>query len=95
MSNEQVTYVVATGCGFIALVAYIGLVLVPAWTSYTRMWERVCAAFLSLYVLLALIGLGAGVGAGRASFARGRGAGEERRWARLFHACSCSRGRIG
>ena len=68
MSNEQVTYVVATGCGFVVFVAYVALVLVPAWTSYTRWWERVSAAFLSLYVLLALIGLGAAAGAGVAWF---------------------------
>ena len=68
MSNEQVTYVVATGCGFVVFVAYIALVLVPAWTSYTRWWERVSAAFLSLYVLLAFVMLGAASGLGVAYF---------------------------
>ena len=32
---------------------WIGLVVVPAWTSYSTVWERLAAAFLSLYVLLA------------------------------------------
>ena len=35
-------------------------ILVPAWTSYSRMWERLAATVLSLYVLGVLIGVGAG-----------------------------------
>ena len=68
MTNAQVTYVVAAGCGLIIFVAYVGLVLVPAWTSYSRAWERVAAAFLSVYVLLAFIGVGAAAGLGIAWF---------------------------
>jgi len=68
MTNEQVTYVVVGGCALLALGAYVGLVLVPAWTSYSRWWERASAAFLSLYVLLAMIGLGAAAGLGVAWF---------------------------
>jgi hypothetical protein len=34
------------------------LILVPAWTSYSRLWERVAASILSLYVLAVLIGIG-------------------------------------
>jgi hypothetical protein len=58
MSNESITYLVAAICGVFGLAAYAGLILVPAWNAYTRLWERVAAAFLSLYVLLAFIGLG-------------------------------------
>jgi hypothetical protein len=68
MTNEQVTLAVAVGCAIIALGAYVSLVLVPAWTSYSRAWERVAAAFLSLYVLLAFAGLGAAAGLGVAWF---------------------------
>ena len=68
MTNEQVTYLVAGACALISLGAYVSLILVPAWTSYSRMWERVAAAFLSLYVLLAFIGLGAAGGLGIAWF---------------------------
>ena len=64
MTNTQVTYIVAVGCASVVFVAYVALVLVPAWMSYSRTWERVAAAFLSLYVLLAFMGLGAGAGAG-------------------------------
>ena len=68
MSNDQVTYVVAGVCAVLALAAYAVFLLVPAWTSYSRLYERVGAAFLSIYVLLAMIGLGAGVGLGVAWF---------------------------
>jgi hypothetical protein len=68
VTNAQVTYVVAAASGLIALGAYVTLVLVPAWTSYSRGWERVAAAFLSLYVLVAFIGVGAAGGLGIAWF---------------------------
>lgn len=63
MSNQTTTVVVAVGCGALAFAAYIGLILVPAVTSYARAWERVAAAFLSLYVLGALVLAGLGGGA--------------------------------
>jgi hypothetical protein len=68
MSNDQVTYVVAAGCALLALGAFLGLILVPAVTSYSKWWERFCAAFLSLYVLLAFIGAGTVAGLGVAWF---------------------------
>lgn len=58
MNNESITYLVGAVCGVFALAAYAGFILVPAWNAYTRLWERVAAAFLSLYVLLAFVGLG-------------------------------------
>ena len=68
MSNDQVTYVVAAACALLALGAYVGLILVPAVTSYGKWWERICAAFLSLYVLLAFVGAGTVAGLGVAWF---------------------------
>ncbi len=64
MSNETITIVVAVACGLLALAAYAGLILVPAVTSYSRWWERIGAAFLSLYVLAAFVIAGVGGGAG-------------------------------
>jgi hypothetical protein len=58
MSGTSITYLVAGCAGVFGLAAYAGLILVPAWSAYSRMWERVAAAFLSLYVLGALVGLG-------------------------------------
>lgn len=64
MSNQDITIVVGVACGLLALAAYVGLILLPALTSYTRAWERVAAAFLSLYVLGAFVIAGIAGGAG-------------------------------
>ena len=63
MTNEQVIYTVAIGSGVIGLLAYIAFILVPAWGAYSRIWQRVAASFLTLYVLAAFIILGAAGGA--------------------------------
>jgi hypothetical protein len=62
VTNTEITKVVLVGCGVIVVAAFGLLVLRPAWTSYTRAWERVAAAFLSLYVLAAFVGIGVGGG---------------------------------
>jgi hypothetical protein len=62
VSNQSITYLVASVCGVFGLAAYAGFILVPAWNAYSRLWERVAAAFLSLYALVAFIGLGAAGG---------------------------------
>jgi O-antigen ligase len=58
MSNEAITYLVGACCGVFGLAAYVAWILVPAWTAYSRWWERLAAAFLSLYVLAAMVGVG-------------------------------------
>jgi hypothetical protein len=63
MTNEQIIYAVAIGSGVLGLIAYIALILVPAWGAYSRIWQRLAASFLTLYVLAAFIILGAAGGA--------------------------------
>lgn len=63
MSNQSITYVVAVGAALLGLAAYVGLILVPAWQSYSRAWERIAASFLTLYILAAFVALGVGGGA--------------------------------
>ena len=48
----------------LVLAAYIGLIVIPAWTSYGRWWERFAATFLTLYIFVAMVGIGAGIGLG-------------------------------
>ena len=43
MSNTTITYLVGACCGVFALTAYVAFILVPAWTAYSRTWERVAA----------------------------------------------------
>lgn len=58
MSNTTATDLVAIAAGAIGLLLYVTLILVPAWGSYARLWERVAATVLSLYVLGVLVGTG-------------------------------------
>ena len=48
----------------LGIAAYVGFILIPAWTAYGRWWERFAAAFLTLYILAAVVGLGAAIGLG-------------------------------
>ena len=58
MSTTQINELVAGGSAVIGLALYAGLILRPAWTAYSRLWERVAAAVLSLYVLAVFVGAG-------------------------------------
>jgi O-antigen ligase len=63
MTNDQIIYTVAIGSGVIGLIAYIAFILVPAWGAYSRIWQRLAASFLTLYVLAAFAIAGAAGGA--------------------------------
>jgi len=62
MSNQTWTYIAIGSAAGVSVIAWIALVLVPAWTSFSRVWERLVATVLSLYVLaaFALVGLALG-----------------------------------
>lgn len=62
MSNAAITNLVAACAGVFGLAAFVGLVAIPAVSSYSRLWERVAAAFLSIYVLAALLVVGVVIG---------------------------------
>jgi O-antigen ligase len=58
MSNKTITDLVAVAAGVLGLAVYAGLILAPAWSAYSRVWERLAASFLSLYVFGVLVGVG-------------------------------------
>jgi hypothetical protein len=58
MTRTQINELVAAGAGLISLGMFAGLILVPVWSSYTRVWQRLAATMLSLYVLAVLVGVG-------------------------------------
>lgn len=60
MSRSTINELVLGGACVVALALYVGLILRPAWTSYSRVWERLAATVLSLYVLGVLVGVGVG-----------------------------------
>ncbi len=55
-------YLLFGAAGLVSLVAFVGLILVPAVSSYGRLWEKAAAGFLSLFVLAALVVLGVVLG---------------------------------
>jgi hypothetical protein len=63
MSNDTLTVVIGAGAAGISVIAWALLVLVPAWTSYSRVWERLAATLLSVYILAAFAIAGSGLGA--------------------------------
>jgi hypothetical protein len=48
-------YLLFGAAGVVTLAAFIGLILVPAISSYGRIWEKAAAGILSLIVLCALV----------------------------------------
>jgi hypothetical protein len=56
-------YLLFGAAAIVSLLAFTILILVPAIGSYGRAWEKATAAFLSLFVLaaLVLVGIAAGV----------------------------------
>lgn len=61
MNNTQLTYLIAGGAGVLSFAAWIGLIVIPAWTAYSRLWERLVALVMSVYVLAAFVLAGAGL----------------------------------
>lgn len=51
-------YLLFVAAGLVSLVAFVGLILVPAVSSYGRIWEKAAAGFLALFVLVALVLIG-------------------------------------
>jgi hypothetical protein len=48
--------------GLITLLAFVGLILMPALSAYGRIWEKAAAGLLSLVVLAALVVTGVIIG---------------------------------
>jgi hypothetical protein len=63
MSNDTITYVIAGTAAGVSVIAWAALVLVPAWGSFSRVWERIVATVLSLYILAAFALAGSVLGA--------------------------------
>lgn len=60
MSRTTINELVAVCAAAFGLALYVGLILVPAWTAYTRLWQRLAATVLTFYVLAVLVGIGVG-----------------------------------
>ena len=63
MSNTSITYLVAAVTGVTCIALWAWLILAPAWGSFSRVWERLLAVVMSVYVLAALVAAGGGIAA--------------------------------
>jgi hypothetical protein len=61
--DDQITYAVVGLTALVSLIAWVTLILVPAWGSYWRLREKLLAAVMSVYILVAFLGMGACIGA--------------------------------
>jgi hypothetical protein len=59
LSTTELVIVLASA---LTLVCYVALILVPATRCYGRVWEKLAAGVLTLYVLGTLLGIGAAIG---------------------------------
>jgi hypothetical protein len=62
MSKTTITYIIVAFCAVFGIAAFSALIVAPAWSAYTKVWQRVAATFLSLYVLAGLVVVGTGLG---------------------------------
>lgn len=59
LSTTEIAMALAAG---VVGACYVALILVPAWRCYGRVWEKVGASFLTLFILATLLGAGAAIG---------------------------------
>jgi hypothetical protein len=62
MTNQTWTYIAIGAAGAISVAAWAVLILVPAVGSFSRVWERLVAVVLSLYVFAAFVLVGLALG---------------------------------
>jgi hypothetical protein len=58
-SSTEIAIALAGG---VVITCYVALILMPAWRCYGRVWERLAASFMTLFILGTLLGIGVAVG---------------------------------
>ena len=59
MTTTNLAIYVAVGA---IVVGYLVFIVAPACSSYSRLWEKVAAAFLTIFILAGLVVTGAAIG---------------------------------
>jgi Na+/glutamate symporter len=62
VAKIDTVYLLFGGAGLISLIAFATLILAPTIGSFARTWEKATAVLVSVFVLIALIGLGIALG---------------------------------
>ena len=58
-SSTEIAIALASG---VVLSCWLALIAAPAWRCYGRLWEKLAASVLTLFILGTLLGTGAAVG---------------------------------
>jgi hypothetical protein len=58
-SSTEIAIALAAG---VVIACYVALILIPAWRCYGRLWERIAAGFMTLFILGTMLGIGVAVG---------------------------------
>jgi hypothetical protein len=58
-SSTEIAIALAAG---VVACCYVALILAPAWRCYGRLWERLAASVMTLFILATVLGIGAGIG---------------------------------
>ena len=64
MDIDSANQIAIAAAGLVLLTGYSAFILVPAWGCYGRLWEKVAASFLTLFILAALLMVGIAIGFG-------------------------------
>jgi len=64
LKHLSITEITLGVTAFVSAVAFAIFIVAPSWSSYGRLWERIAAAFLSIYIGAALLGVGIAAGVG-------------------------------
>jgi hypothetical protein len=59
LTTTELTIAIAAG---IVGAGYLAFIVAPAVAAYGRLWERIGAGFLTLYILATLLGIGGAIG---------------------------------
>ncbi len=59
LTSTQVAIVIGSG---IVGAGYLAFIVAPAVAAYGRTWEKMAAGFLTLFILLSLLGMGSALG---------------------------------
>ena len=58
-SSTEIAIALASG---VVLSCWLALIAAPAWRCYGRLWEKLAASFLTLFILGTMLGIGAAAG---------------------------------
>jgi hypothetical protein len=59
LSSTEIAVALAAG---VVAVCHVFFIMVPALRCYGRLWEKVAASFMTLFILATLLGVGAAIG---------------------------------